>query len=95
MGPKVDEFSRTTAAQDPGVGETSHARSNLDRTAAGIIEDAPFEAPSVNAPSPARDWAVDEGDPEEAEDHRRHDASALCDRTHQNANSDSTKLELE
>lgn len=95
VGPKVDEFSGTTTAQDPRVGETSDSGPNLDRTAASIIQDAPLETPTVEAPCPVRDGGVDGGDPEEAKDHGGHHPSTLCDGTHQNGDGDSTELELE
>lgn len=95
VGPKVDKLARTAATEDPGVCEATDARANLDRAATGVVEDAPLEAPAVETPSPAGDGGVDDGDPEEGEDHGGHEATALCDRAHQDAYSDSTELELE
>jgi hypothetical protein len=93
--PEVDEFALATAAKDPGVGEATDAGADLDRTAPSIVEDAPLEPPAVDVPGPAGDGAVDEGDPEEAEDHRGHHTTALGDGAHEDTDGDGAELELE
>ncbi len=77
VGPEVEHHLLVAAAEDPRVGEGGDAGADLDGPAAGVVEHAVLESPAVDVPDPAGERAVDEGGPEEGEDHGGDDAAAL------------------
>lgn len=95
MGPEVDEFSLVPASNDPRVRETSHTGTNLDRSSTGKVQYTVFECPSVNVPNPASDRCIDEGNPEEDEEHGGHQASSFGDGTHKNCDGNAAEFKLE
>lgn len=74
---EVHHHLLVTSAEDPGVGESRHAGTDLDGDTTGVVEDAVLEGPAVGVPNPVCERAVDEGSPEEDEDHAGNDAATL------------------
>lgn len=79
MGAEVEHHLLVAPAEHPRVGERRKTGADLDGPAAGVVENAVVEGPSVDVPHPAGERAVDEGGPEEDEDHGREHAAALRD----------------
>lgn len=77
MRTEVEHHSLVATAKNPRVGESRHAGTNLDGAASGVIENTVLEGPAVGVPGPAGDGSVDEGGPEEDEDHAGNDSAAL------------------
>lgn len=79
MGAEVDHHLLLTSAEDHGVSKSGHARADFDGPSASVIHDTIFEAPAINVPCPAGDRTVNEGSPEEDEDHERKDSTSFGD----------------
>lgn len=77
MRPEVEHHLLLAPAEDPRIGESGQTGANLDGAAAGVVKDAPVEGPAVDVPHPVCQRAVDERQPEEAEDHGGEHAAAL------------------
>jgi hypothetical protein len=77
-----------------GVGKCGHTRHDFDGSTTCVVEDTPAECPSVPAPRPACNRAVDEGCPEEDEDEEWDEATTLCDSAGDNGGGDGAELHL-
>ena len=64
-------------AEEDRVDQARHARADLDRPAAGVVEDTELERPALGRPDPVDDRAVDQGRPAEEEDAGGEDAASL------------------
>lgn len=95
MGSEVDQFAFLSAAKHPGVGKTTNTRADFYRSSSCVIQNAPGESPAVGAPYPAGDRSVDEGDPEEDEDHGGHEATSFSNSSHQDCYSYAAEFHLE
>ena len=62
-------------AKHERIGQSGPARSNVHRSAAGEVQRRQIVEPAIGIPRPARDWAVDNCGPPEAEDKRRYHSS--------------------
>lgn len=83
-----------SASEDHGVGERGHTRDDLDGSSACIVEDTPVECPSVGAPNPACNGAVDDGCPEEDEDEEGDEAATFSDGACSDCGGDGAELHL-
>ena len=77
VGTEVHHHPLVAPPENQGVGHGRHTRNYLDWPASGIVEDAIVEGPAIGIPHPACDGAVDEGGPEEHEDHGGEHAAAF------------------
>lgn len=91
---EVEHHLLLAPAKNQRVRQRRHAGHDLDGPAAGVVEAAPREEPSVGVPSPARDRAVHNRRPEEGEDHGGDDAAALSDGAHGDGGGDCAELHL-
>lgn len=66
-------------AEHEGVGEGGGAGGDVDGAAAGEVEGAQLVEPAVGVPGPVGDGVVDDGGPDEEEDERGKDATAVSD----------------
>lgn len=94
MGTEVDELAFSTSAENPGVSETAQTGADLDRASTSVVEHTPFESPTVDVPNPARDGCVDDGGPNESEDHGGENTTTLGHRAHQDGHGNGRELEL-
>lgn len=94
MRAEVQHHLLLSLSEDHAVGEGGATRGDLDRAAAGVVEDAVFVGPAVGVPDPAGDRAVDEGCPPEGEDHGGDEAAALGDGAHYDCSCDGAEHHL-
>ncbi|KAL9097965.1 MAG: hypothetical protein Q9163_006278, partial [Psora crenata] len=66
-----------TPAQDEAVRQRGQTGADFDRPSPGVVQHAVIKAPSAGIPHPTGDRAVDEGRPEEDEDHEREHPASL------------------
>ena len=95
MRAEVEHHAFLATSEDHGVGEGRETGADFDGTTAGVIHHAPFVAPAVGVPNPAGEGAVDDGGPDEDEDHGGEEAASFGDGTHDNGGGDSTELHLQ
>src|ERR1700737_203591 len=84
-----------TFAEHDGIRESSGARGNMDRSAPCEIETTHLVYPAVRIPSPASDRVIDEGSPDENENHARKHASAFRSSADGEGRSNSSEHALE
>lgn len=94
MRSEVHHHLFVAAAENPGVGESGHARADLDGDTASVVEDTGLEGPSVGVPDPVGQGAVDDGGPAEDKDHGGDDTATLSDSTNGESSSHSAEHHL-
>jgi hypothetical protein len=94
MRAEVQHHLLLTSAEDHRVCQSGHTGSDFDRSSTSVVEDSPFESPAVDVPDPASNWAVNEGCPDEEEDHHWDEAAAFSDGTNDDSTSDGAELHL-
>lgn len=94
MRAEVHHHLLVAAAEDPGVGQGGHTGTDLDGDTASVVKDAVLEAPAVGVPDPVGKRAVDDGGPEENEDHAGNDATTLSDSADGEGGSDTAEHHL-
>ena len=67
-----------TLAEVDGDGEARGPGDDVDRSSSGEVEAAEDEDPAVGVPGPVGDGVVDDGGPDEDEDHERAETTSLC-----------------
>lgn len=69
MWAKVGHHLLLASTQHERICKGGHAGGNLDGPTARIVHDTVLVTPPIDVPRPAGNRAVDEGGPEEEEDH--------------------------
>lgn len=94
VGAEVHHHLLVAAAENPRVGESRHARADLNGDTASIVENTVGEAPAVGVPDPVGERAVDEGGPAEDEDHGGNDSATLSNSADRKSTGDGTEHHL-
>ncbi len=94
MRTEVDHHLLLASAKDQRVGQSGHTGDDFDRATTSVVEDSIVESPPVDIPRPAGDGAVDQGRPEEHEDHERKDSTTFGDGSSGDGGSGGTELQL-
>lgn len=69
MRTKVEHHLLLSLSQHHTVSQSRETGDNLDRSSAGVVENAVLECPSVDIPHPACDRAVNKRSPEKDKNH--------------------------
>lgn len=91
---EVHHHSFVSSTEDPGVGKGRETRSDFDRDASSVVENAVLEAPSVGVPNPECQGAIDQSCPEKSENHAGNNTTAFRNRSDREASSDSAEHHL-
>ena len=94
MGSEIYHHSFLPFAEDQAVSESAHSGADFDRPSTRVVHNAILKGPAVGTPDPVCDRAVDEGSPEENEDHHWHNASSLSNGAHDDGGCGSAELHL-
>lgn len=81
VGETVVARVTSTLAEHQGVGEGASSRSNVNGTATSKVVAGEVEQPTVTVPGPVGNGVVDNGRPEEHEDHGREDTATISNGT--------------
>lgn len=92
MRTEVDHHLLLSSAEHHGVCQSGQTRADFDRPSTGVVHDSVFESPAVEVPCPAGDGAVDEGSPEEHENHEWKNAATFGDSSSDDGTSHGTEL---
>ena len=74
--------------------EASHTRRDMDGRSTCEIKPAKDKRPSIGVPRPAGDGVVDDGGPDEDENHNRAETTAFSDGTHGEGGGDGSEHKL-
>lgn len=81
VGETVNLAVTGALAEHQGVGESGGTGGNVDGSTSGKVEGAEGEQPAVAVPGPVSNRVVDDGGPDEGEDHRGENATTVGDGT--------------
>ena len=84
----------TTFSEHQRVGQCSRARGNMHGCTSGKVETSQLVYPSRAVPGPASDWIVDNGRPNEREDHGRQHTTTFSGSTNGESDSDGSEHAL-
>ena len=94
MRAEVDHHLLLPSPKDHRVCQSGHTRTDFDGSTTGVIQHTPSEAPATGVPSPASNGTVDEGRPEEDEDHHGNQSTTLSHGSNNDGSSGGSKLHL-
>ena len=95
MRAEVDHHLLLPSPEDHRVSQSGHTRTDFDGSATGIVHDTVIESPAIHIPGPASNGTVDEGRPEENEDHHGDQAATLSNSSNDNGASRGSELHLQ
>lgn len=95
MRAEVQHHLLLTTSENHRVGEGRHSGYDFDGTSTSIVENTPLESPAVDIPNPACYGAVDNGSPEEDENHHRDKSTTFGDGSYNNGGGNGAELHLE
>jgi len=91
---EVEHHPFLATAQDHRVREGGQTGADLDGATTGVVHDAVLVGPAVDVPRPAGEGAVDDGGPDEGEDHGRQQTAAFRNGAHDDRSGDGAELHL-
>lgn len=91
---EVDEHTFLTTTENEGIGKSTGTGNDFDGTTTSIVQNSPFEGPSIDVPDPAGDRAVDNGHEEETEHHGWKQSTSFSNGSHNDGDRDGSELEL-
>lgn len=94
MRSEVEHHFLLAPSEDPRVCESTQTGTDLDRPTAGVVQNSPFECPSVDIPWPTRHRCVYDCGPDEDEDHHWDETATLGARTDDDSSGDGAELHL-
>jgi len=91
---EVQHHLLLSASQNHRVGQCRQTRADFDGPAAGVIEHTVLVTPPVDVPRPAGNGTVNEGRPEEDEDHHGDQTTSFGDGAHNDCGRGGAELHL-